>query len=97
MNLHRVSPEARVDLQKIRNRILRTRPGRAASYLHEVEARYALLAASPRIGRARDELRVGIGSLVLGNYLIFYRLAGPDIEILRVIHAKRDHPRIFDR
>lgn len=97
MSGYRVSLEARVDLQQIRNRILRARPGRAAGYLHEIEARFPLLARSPRIGRARDELRVGIRSIVHDNYLIFYRLAGPDIEIVRVFHAKRDHPRMFDR
>ncbi len=97
MSQYRISPEARVDLQKIRNRILRARPGRAASHIYEIEARFALLASSPRIGRARDDLRVGIRSFVHGNHLIFYRLAGPDIEIVRVIHAKRDYPRMFDR
>jgi len=30
------------------------------------------------------------------HYIIFYRLIGPDIEIIRVIHGRRDLGRIFN-
>ncbi len=42
------------------------------------------------------ELRAGLRSFTHGNYIIFYRLIGPDIEIIRVIHGRRDLGRIFN-
>jgi len=54
------------------------------------------LCASPLIGRPRKALRAGLRSFTHGNYIIFYHLTGPDIEIIRVIHGRRDLGRIFN-
>lgn len=50
----------------------------------------------PGMGRRRDDLAPGLRSISHGNYLIFYRLAGDDIQIMRVLHGARDLPSLFD-
>ena len=49
-----------------------------------------LLAASPEMGPARDELRHGIRSSLFDRYVIFYRVRGERVEVLRVMRAGRD-------
>lgn len=49
------------------------------------------LAQSPGIGRRRDEIKRGYRSVSEGDYLIFYSISDEQtLEIVRVIHAKRD-------
>jgi toxin ParE1/3/4 len=58
--------------------------------------RFLLLARHPHIGRPRDEdLRPGLRSFTVGKYLIFYRVEGEDVLILRVLHGRRDIESIF--
>ena len=43
------------------------------------------------MGRARDEdLRSGLRSFPVGEYVIIYRILDEDILILRVLHGSRD-------
>ena len=58
--------------------------------IDSITARFALLALQPYIGRRRDEdLRPGVRSFVVGDYLIAYRVDGDNVLILphRRIHA----------
>ncbi|HEV2620059.1 MAG TPA: type II toxin-antitoxin system RelE/ParE family toxin [Acidobacteriaceae bacterium] len=50
----------------------------------------------PHIGRARDEdLRPGIRSFPVGDYVILYRLEGRRIFVLRVLHGSRNLRALF--
>jgi len=54
-------------------------------------ARFFLLTTYPHVGRRRDEdLRPGLRSFPVGEYVIIYRVAGDDVLILRVIRGSRD-------
>jgi|SRR5450432_4428927 len=55
---------------------------------------FALL-KHPEMGRRRDELAPGLRSILQGSYVIFYRLTGERIEIVRVLHVARDIERQF--
>ena len=58
--------------------------------------RFFLLASQPYIGRARDEdLRPGLRSFSIGEYVIIYRVQDGDIVILRVLRASRDLSSLF--
>ena len=61
--------------------------------LDELAARFPLIAASPRMGRSRDELGTGVRSHAVGNYVIFYRENKSGVAILRVLHGARDMAR----
>ncbi|WP_330998550.1 type II toxin-antitoxin system RelE/ParE family toxin [Ollibium composti] len=49
-----------------------------------------LLATQPLSGVARDDLGREIRQVVVGNYLLLYRVEGDDILIPRVLHGRRD-------
>lgn len=42
------------------------------------------------VGRSRDKLCPGMRSLLVRPYVIFYRIAGRTVEIVRVLHGRRD-------
>ena len=61
-----------------------------------ITARVALLARQPYIGRRRDEdLRPGVRSFVVGDYVIAYRVDGDNVLILRVLRGSRDIEALF--
>ena len=64
--------------------------------IDSITARFALLASQPYIGRRRDEdLRPGVRSLVVGDYVIAYRVDGDNVLILRVLRGSRDIEALF--
>ena len=89
---HRVAPSAATDLDDIWFYIASGSGNTelADRFVDSVTARFCLLADHPRIGRERPELRAGLRSYPAGDYVIFYRLEGPDVVILRVLHSRRD-------
>jgi toxin ParE1/3/4 len=48
------------------------------------------VAAKPARGRSRDTLARGLRSVRSPPYLIFYRVTGTRVEIVRVLHERRD-------
>jgi len=58
-------------------------------------ASFRILGQNPRLGRGRDDLRQGARSFVVGQYVIIYRVAKPSVQILHVLHGKRDIPGLF--
>ena len=58
--------------------------------------RFFLLTRYPNLGRARDEdLRPGLRTFPVGEYVIFYRLEGEDVVILRVLRGSRNIAALF--
>lgn len=49
----------------------------------------------PFSGRARDELRPSIRSVVVNPFVVFYRVTPAAVEIVRVLHSRRDIDAIF--
>ena len=80
----------------IRDRPLREGPARAPSSIREFDDIFALLSASPLVGRSGDGIRIGLRSISHGQYVVFYRLFVPDIEIVRVVPGRRDLTRIVE-
>ena len=44
----------------------------------------------PMSGRSRDDLKQGARSVLAHPYVVFYRVMGTDVEILRVLHERRN-------
>lgn len=64
--------------------------------IDSITARFALLSRQPYIGRRRDEdLRPGVRSFVVGDYVIAYRVDGDNVLILRVLRGSRDIESLF--
>jgi toxin ParE1/3/4 len=49
----------------------------------------------PFSGRPRNELVEGMRSIVVHPYLVFYRPSDAAVEIVRVLHGRRDLDAIF--
>lgn len=52
--------------------------------------RWELLATQPYSGAERADLLPDLRHVVVGEYVTFYRVEGPDVLILRVLHGRRN-------
>ncbi|NJL09428.1 MAG: type II toxin-antitoxin system RelE/ParE family toxin [Calothrix sp. SM1_7_51] len=64
-------------------------------FFRQFDRRCEQLVSFPNIGRSYGEIRPDLRGLPLDGYIIFYRILGDGIEILRVVNARRDLPAIF--
>jgi toxin ParE1/3/4 len=73
-----------------------------ARFVPAVEATYAQLVALPGMGSVRNFVHEGLQGVrvfpVSGfeHYLIFYSTLGKRVKVLRILHAARDFPTIFN-
>ena len=42
------------------------------------------------MGRTREELRPGLRSIVIEQYVLFYRATATAVEVHRILHGARD-------
>jgi toxin ParE1/3/4 len=89
---HRLSPEAEAELDEIWWYIAQESGSAdtARTAVASITQRFYLLADYPRLGRPRDELRPGLRSHAVGNYLILYRIEQTHVLIVHVLHGRRD-------
>lgn len=89
---HRLAPQARAELSNIWNYIARESGNAAAAdgVIDSITERFYLLAQFPYMGRARDDLRPGLRSFPVGQYVIIYTIDDEDVQILHVFHGRRD-------
>jgi toxin ParE1/3/4 len=94
---HILSPQAASDLEEIWRYIATEsdRPAVADQVIDSIARRVSWLASNPYIGRSRNDLRAGVRSFVAGNYVIFYRVQGQDVAVLRILHGRRDIVSLF--
>jgi toxin ParE1/3/4 len=85
-----LSPGALADLREIGDFIRQHNLDAAASFVARLKARCVDLGTFPNAGRKRDEVKPGYRSVAEGDYLIFYQVYENAVEILHVIHGKRD-------
>ena len=89
--IYRLSREADRDLEEIFDYTVREFGiDQAVAYVSEFEEVFMSLAASPELGRKRDEIRNGLRSFVKGSHTIFYRILRSHIRIVRILHGCRD-------
>lgn len=91
---HRLLPLARADLEEIWLYTLKTwSVVQADTYHRKLVDAFEALAAGTREGGNVDHIRRGYFRLAVGSHLIFYRESGEAIEIVRVLHKRRDIER----
>jgi toxin ParE1/3/4 len=91
----RFTATARTDLQGILAYIAADSPTAATRMLARFERQARILADNPGIGRPREDLRPALRSFAVGSYLLFYRAVADGIEIVRVLHGRRDIGAVF--
>ncbi|WP_027141638.1 type II toxin-antitoxin system RelE/ParE family toxin [Mesorhizobium sp. WSM3626] len=78
------------DLVAIWLHIARNNEAAADRLLDRFAARWQQLSTYPFSGAPRDDIAPGIRHLIVGEYLTLYRVGGDAIEILRVLHGRRN-------
>ena len=63
---------------------------RAERFAADFSRHCELLGRNPELGTPRDELQHGLRSLPFQRYVVFYRLRGERLEVLRVLRATED-------
>jgi toxin ParE1/3/4 len=95
---HRLAPQAEAELDAIWYYIA-TESGSfkvADRFIDSLAERFYMLATSPHLGRRRDDdLRPGMRSFPVGQYLILYRIDNQDVLILHVVRGSRDIEALF--
>lgn len=95
---HRLSPEAEAELDGIWWYIAKESGSAdvADRFITSLTERFYLLALSPYIGRRRDDdLRPGMRSFPVGEYVILYRIEEGDVFILHVVRGSRNIEALF--
>ncbi|MBX9908099.1 MAG: type II toxin-antitoxin system RelE/ParE family toxin [Beijerinckiaceae bacterium] len=86
----RLAPQAERDLGAIGDYIALDSPRAADELVERFRRRWRLLTTQPYSGPARPDIGPAIRHLVIGSYLTLYRVHADHIEILRVLHGRRD-------
>ena len=90
-----LAPEANRDLWDIAWHIAQRNPPAAYRFIDTVYEKGELLASTPQMGRARDELAPDLRSFPIGAFVLFYRRTRGGIEIARILRCSRDIPSLF--
>jgi toxin ParE1/3/4 len=93
------TPRARQDLEEI-GRYTLERWGRRqmTKYLGQLDKTIQQLASDPEnLGQDRSHIKPGLRSLRHKQYhFVFYRIRGDTVEIIRVLHQRRDWANLID-
>ncbi|MDX8445086.1 type II toxin-antitoxin system RelE/ParE family toxin [Mesorhizobium captivum] len=65
-------------------------PNAAIRLVDALERRWDLLTLHPFSGAPRDDIAPGVRHLIVGEYLTLYRVGEDAIEIVRVLHGRRN-------
>ena len=67
----------------------------AVHYVSAFEDTFEQLVESPRIGRNRKEIRIGLRSMLKDQHVVFYRVLKDRIRIVRVASRLSRFPPVF--
>jgi toxin ParE1/3/4 len=93
----RRSQRAEADLKAILEYLQRTNPAAAQQYAADFYDKAQPLARFPEMGHLRPEIAPNLRSTLGWPYVIFYRVEGDVVQIIRILHGKRDLRRIMRR
>ena len=97
---HRLAPEAESDIDDIWLYVARESGSAevADRLIDSITDRLLLLGDNPYLGRARDDLRPGLRSFPVGQYVVIYRVdGGGDVLVLHILRGSRDFGGLFGR
>lgn len=96
MHKYQITPDAREDLKEIARYTYQTWGRQQANcYLQDMYDLFLRLAENPGIGRTRHDIKSGLLSFPAKEHIVFFRIDGKKLIILRVLLASRDLHRFF--
>jgi len=87
---YRLARRARADVLDIWRYIASDSEDAADRLIDLLTRRFRVLGENPYAGRLREDLGPGHRSFAVGEYVILYRVADPGVQILHVLHGRRD-------
>jgi toxin ParE1/3/4 len=84
------TPAAQRDLVAITDWIAANNLDAALRLYEEVDRLLSLIARYPEMGETTESLGEGVRRVTLGDFVLFYRLSGDAIDLIRVLHGARD-------
>jgi addiction module RelE/StbE family toxin len=90
----RILRRAQQDLLEIDHYLEKEAPERRPEVLDHLLTSIGRLGVVPRMGpEPRDSRLKGLGFryLSVGHYILFYKIAGHQLRVYRVLHARRDY------
>jgi len=91
-----IAPEAIRDLDEISDYFVIHNVDVGEKLFEQFEKKCRYLVQFPNIGRSYRAIRSYLRELPLDGYIIFYRVSGDGIEILRIVKGNRDLESLFD-
>jgi toxin ParE1/3/4 len=67
----------------------------ASEVVHRIEAAAERVGAHPFHGRPRNDILPGLRAVLVHPYVIFYRVGEGEVEVVRVLHERRDLPALL--
>jgi toxin ParE1/3/4 len=92
-----ISDKARSDLLEFYAYLAARSPSAARAAVIAINSKFSNITQFPFIGRERPSLGAGLRSVVSGTQVIFYRVDGEQIIIVRVLDGRRDIDEEFRR
>ena len=90
------APEAETDLANVWNYYSDVAGSKVADdRVRAIGEVCRMLEEHPLAGRARDELGLGLRSALASPYVLFYRVDGDAIQLVRILDGRRDIEDIF--
>ena len=86
----RVLPQAMSDIEAIAAGINVDSPSAARRWIDALYRRFVSLGDMPGMGTTRREIAQRVRLFPLGHYVILYQEEADGVDIVRVIHGKRD-------
>jgi len=92
-----LSPLAKCDIQKIWDYTAnRWGIDQAETYICQLWKHIEAVARQPAIARPCPEVRKGYYKYPSGSHVLFFRISGNDIDIVRILHQSMDFIHLFD-
>ena len=58
-------------------------------YLRDLDRRFVFLAENPNAGKSIDRIAPGFRQFPQGRHVVFYRMQGDQVEVVRVLHKRQ--------
>jgi toxin ParE1/3/4 len=86
----RLLPRAIEDIEAIASHIQADNPAAAARWVDGLYQRFVALGSAPGMGVHRPEIGARVRLFPVGAYLILYHEEPHGVDIIRVVHGRRD-------
>jgi toxin ParE1/3/4 len=90
-----IAVEASADLDEIGDYFLDRSVEAGERWFQDFNQKCKYLAQFPSIGRSYSDIRSYLRGVPLSGFIIFYRLKGNGIEIMRIVSGRRNLDEIF--